>query len=74
MGTFNTNRLKVQLKLAVNRLKMLQAKKSSLNEQARREIAALLEKGKEESARIRVRICVILRRQGASARTYACLQ
>ncbi|KAI7907652.1 regulator of Vps4 activity in the MVB pathway-domain-containing protein [Cokeromyces recurvatus] len=51
---FNPTRLKVQLKLAINRLKMLQAKKTSLNQQARREIGTLLEKGKEESARIRV--------------------
>ncbi|KAJ2960407.1 hypothetical protein NQZ79_g4201 [Umbelopsis isabellina] len=33
---------------------MLQAKKSSLNQHQRREIAGLLEKGKEDSARIRV--------------------
>lgn len=51
---FNPNRLKVQLKLAINRLKMLQAKKSSLSQHQRREIATLLDKGKEESARIRV--------------------
>ncbi|KAI9474021.1 MAG: regulator of Vps4 activity in the MVB pathway-domain-containing protein [Benjaminiella poitrasii] len=51
---FNPTRLKVQLKLAINRLKMLQAKRTSLNQQARREIGTLLEKGKEESARIRV--------------------
>ncbi|KAG2173757.1 hypothetical protein INT43_005177, partial [Umbelopsis isabellina] len=51
---FNPPRLKLQLKLASNRLKMLQAKKSSLNQKQRREIAGLLEKGKEDSARIRV--------------------
>ncbi|KAI7888218.1 regulator of Vps4 activity in the MVB pathway-domain-containing protein [Mucor mucedo] len=51
---YNPTRLKVQLKLAINRLKMLQAKKTSLNQQNRREIGTLLEKGKEESARIRV--------------------
>ncbi|KAI8095106.1 regulator of Vps4 activity in the MVB pathway-domain-containing protein [Gilbertella persicaria] len=51
---FNPTRLKVQLKLSINRLKMLQAKKTSLNQQNRREIGTLLEKGKEESARIRV--------------------
>lgn len=33
---------------------MLQAKKASLNQHQRREIAGLLEKGKEDSARIRV--------------------
>jgi len=51
---FNPNRLKVQLRLAVNRLKMLQQKKASISAQQRREIAQLLEKGKEESAKIRV--------------------
>jgi vacuolar protein sorting-associated protein IST1 len=33
---------------------MLQGKKASLNQQSRREIATLLEKGKVQSARIRV--------------------
>lgn len=51
---YNPTRLKVQLKLSINRLKMLQAKKTSLNQQHRREIGLLLEKGKDESARIRV--------------------
>ncbi|OZJ02485.1 hypothetical protein BZG36_04361 [Bifiguratus adelaidae] len=51
---FNPTRLKVQLKLAINRLKMLQSKKASLAQHQRREIAHLLEIGKEESARIRV--------------------
>ncbi|KAI8881124.1 hypothetical protein K501DRAFT_189620 [Backusella circina FSU 941] len=51
---FNSPRLKVQLKLCISRLKMLQGKKASLNQQSRREIAALLEKGKVQSARIRV--------------------
>ncbi|CAG8767548.1 5778_t:CDS:2, partial [Acaulospora morrowiae] len=44
----------VQLKLAINRLKLMQQKKNSLNKEARKEIAALLENKKEESARIRV--------------------
>lgn len=51
---FDSNKLKVQLKLSINRLKMLQQKKHVLNLSQRREIATLLEKGKEESARIRV--------------------
>lgn len=51
---FNPARLKVQLKLAINRLKMLQAKKTSLNQQLRREIGTLIEKGKLESARVRI--------------------
>ncbi|KAI8323946.1 DUF292-domain-containing protein, partial [Martensiomyces pterosporus] len=44
----------VELKLAINRLRLLQAKKSSLNTKARREIASLLEIGKVESAYVRV--------------------
>ncbi|ORX60434.1 DUF292-domain-containing protein [Hesseltinella vesiculosa] len=51
---FNPTRLKVQLKLAMKRLKMLQEKKTSLGQHQRRELAMLLEKGKVESARIRV--------------------
>ena len=51
---FNPQKTKVQLKLALNRLKLLQQKKISLNQTARREIAQLLEKSKEESARVRV--------------------
>lgn len=53
---FNASRCKVQLKLGLNRLKLLQQKKSGMNAQQKREIANLLEKGKakEESARIRV--------------------
>ncbi|KAI9003149.1 regulator of Vps4 activity in the MVB pathway-domain-containing protein [Gaertneriomyces semiglobifer] len=53
-GGFNANRTKVHLKLAVSRLKLLQQKKTEHNKAARREIASLLEKGKEESARVRV--------------------
>ncbi|KAJ3154941.1 hypothetical protein HDU86_004460 [Geranomyces michiganensis] len=51
---FNANRTKVQLKLAINRLKLLQQKKTQMNAVARKEIATLLEKGKEDSARVRV--------------------
>lgn len=54
MVRFDGNKLKVQLKLAVNRLKMLQAKKRSISQNQRKEIATLLEAGKVESARIRV--------------------
>jgi len=39
----------------VTRMDMLRKKKASLNVAHRKEIASLLEKGKEESARIRVR-------------------
>eukprot|EP00842_Homolaphlyctis_polyrhiza_P002027 jgi/Hompol1/2825/HPOL_006210-RA len=51
---FNPVKTKVQLKLASNRLKLVQQKKTAINQNARKEIAALLERGKEESARIRV--------------------
>eukprot|EP00127_Corallochytrium_limacisporum_P005652 Clim_evm31s210 gene=Clim_evmTU31s210 len=51
---YNKDKLKVNLKLAINRLKMLQGKKNNQNAVLRKEIAALLEKGKEESARIKV--------------------
>ncbi|KAF9959399.1 hypothetical protein BGZ72_009764 [Mortierella alpina] len=51
---FNPTRAKVQLKLSVNRLQLLQNKKNMLAQQHRKEIARLLEIGKEESARIRV--------------------
>ncbi|KAJ2457745.1 Transcription initiation protein spt3 [Coemansia sp. RSA 2424] len=54
MPPFQVTKFKVELKLAINRLKLLQAKKSSLNLKARREIAPLLEAGKIESATIRV--------------------
>ncbi|KAJ3107691.1 hypothetical protein HDU96_007823 [Phlyctochytrium bullatum] len=45
---------KVQLKLAINRLKLLQQKKTAGNSAARRDIAALLENHKDDSARVRV--------------------
>ncbi|KAL7752836.1 Vacuolar protein sorting-associated protein ist1 [Sorochytrium milnesiophthora] len=51
---YNANKLKVQLRLAVNRLKLIQQKKGSINASQRKELAQLLEQGKEESARIRV--------------------
>lgn len=54
MYAFNPTKTKVQLKLAVNRLKLLQQKKTAINQAARKDIADLLSKGKQESARIRV--------------------
>eukprot|EP00126_Sphaerothecum_destruens_P001359 Sdes_comp14173_c0_seq2m3407 len=51
---FNGNQLKVQLKLAINRLKMLRNKRGNQQAVQRKEIANLLEKGKDESARIKV--------------------
>ncbi|KAI8802330.1 regulator of Vps4 activity in the MVB pathway-domain-containing protein [Cladochytrium replicatum] len=46
--------LEVQLKLAITRIKTLQTKKKATASVQRREIAQLLEQGREESARIRV--------------------
>ncbi|KAI8924009.1 regulator of Vps4 activity in the MVB pathway-domain-containing protein [Entophlyctis helioformis] len=51
---WNPTKTKVQLKVAINRLKLVQQKKASINQQARKDIALLLEKGKDDSARVRV--------------------
>ncbi|KAF2274651.1 DUF292-domain-containing protein [Westerdykella ornata] len=48
------NKLKVQLKLSISRLRMMQQKDSAKAKQQRREMAQLLEAGKVASARIRV--------------------
>ncbi|KAJ8608023.1 hypothetical protein MRB53_039929 [Persea americana] len=48
------NKIKVQLKLSISRLRMVQQKDEALAKQARRAMAQLLEQGKEESAKIRV--------------------
>lgn len=48
------NKIKVQLKLSVSRLRMVQQKDTALAKQQRREMAQLLESGKIESAKIRV--------------------
>ncbi|OCL07256.1 hypothetical protein AOQ84DRAFT_377857 [Glonium stellatum] len=48
------SKLKVQLKLSISRLRMVQQKDSALAKQQRRAMAQLLEAGKVESARIRV--------------------
>ncbi|KAF2821690.1 DUF292-domain-containing protein [Ophiobolus disseminans] len=48
------NKLKVQLKLSISRLRMVQQKDSAKAKQQRREMAQLLEAGKVQSARIRV--------------------
>ncbi|RKF78286.1 Vacuolar protein sorting-associated protein IST1 [Golovinomyces cichoracearum] len=47
-------RLKVQLKLSITRLRMLQQKDEAVSKQQRRVMAQLLECGKYESAKIRV--------------------
>ena len=51
-------RFKVSLKVAVQKLRTVVAKKESLNKKERRSIATLLEKGKVETARIRVETIV----------------
>lgn len=51
---FNTNKLKPHLKMAEQRLNILNTKKTALIKQQKKEIAALLRDGKEEKARIRV--------------------
>lgn len=48
------NKIKVQLKLSISRLRMVQQKDEALAKQQRRAMAQLLEQSKEESARIRV--------------------
>jgi len=51
---FNPNKTKVTLRLAIARLRLLQQKKTSINNTAKKEISTLLENKKETSARIRV--------------------
>ncbi|KAK7561043.1 increased sodium tolerance protein-like protein 1 [Phyllosticta citricarpa] len=48
------SKLKVQLKLSISRLRMVQQKDIALAKQSRRAMAQLLEQGKIESARIRI--------------------
>lgn len=50
----NYTKLKTHLKLAVNRLKLLEKKKTELAQKARKEIADYIAAGKVERARIRV--------------------
>ncbi|KAH8173007.1 regulator of vps4 activity in the MVB pathway domain-containing protein [Sarocladium implicatum] len=53
-GPSLTNKLKVQLKLAIARLRMVQQRDEQLGKTARRAMAQLLEAGKIDSATIRV--------------------
>ncbi len=50
----NYTKLKTHLRLAINRLKLLEKKKTELAQKARKEIADYLAAGKIERARIRV--------------------
>ena len=54
MPAQETAKLKVQLKLAITRLRSLQQKKVAIAKQSRRELANVMAAGKEASARIRV--------------------
>ncbi|XP_054627480.1 IST1 homolog [Dunckerocampus dactyliophorus] len=51
---FKSERLRVNLRLVVQRLKLLEKKKTELAQKARKEIADYLSAGKDERARIRV--------------------
>ncbi|KAH6982562.1 regulator of Vps4 activity in the MVB pathway-domain-containing protein [Ilyonectria destructans] len=53
-GASLLTKLKVQLKLAIARLRMVQQRDEQLGKANRRAMAQLLEAGKEDSARIRV--------------------
>lgn len=53
-GRFDPSAFKVHLKTAIARMQLQRNKKSNLVKMQKREIAALLEKGKDESARIKV--------------------
>lgn len=49
-----SSRLKAQLKMAINRLHLIQEKDTALGKKTRRDMATLLNEGKEQSAKIRV--------------------
>ncbi|XP_062868965.1 IST1 homolog isoform X2 [Trichomycterus rosablanca] len=53
-GGFKAERLRVNLRLVINRLKLLEKKKTELAQKSRKEIADYLSAGKDERARIRV--------------------
>jgi len=52
--TWNSSKAKVQTRLSIQRLRTLQEKKEAQAKSARRDIATLLERGKLETARIKV--------------------
>ncbi|KAJ3905843.1 DUF292-domain-containing protein [Lentinula edodes] len=54
MPPWNSAKAKVQLRLSVQRLRTLQEKKEAQAKSARRDIASLVERGKIETARIKV--------------------
>ncbi|KAL7412476.1 regulator of Vps4 activity in the MVB pathway-domain-containing protein [Mrakia frigida] len=58
MPPWNAPRAKVQLKLSIQRLQLLQDKKTALTKQTRRDIADLLSKSKLETARVRCEVVI----------------
>jgi vacuolar protein sorting-associated protein IST1 len=54
MPPWNSTKAKVQLRLSVQRLRILQQKKEAQAKSSRRDIASLLERGKVETARVKV--------------------
>jgi len=54
MPPWNSTKAKVQLRLSVQRLRILQQKKEAQAKSSRRDIASLLERGKSETARVKV--------------------
>lgn len=54
MNTKEHARLKAHLKMSITRLRSLQQKKTAVAKANRRELAGLLNQGKDASARIRV--------------------
>lgn len=54
MAPWNSARTKVQIRLSIQRLRTLQEKKLALAKKYRRDIADLLQKGRAETARLRV--------------------
>lgn len=50
----NYTKLKTHLRLAINRLKLLEKKKAELAQKSRYEIANFIKEGKAERAKIRV--------------------
>lgn len=54
MSSIDQSKLRANLKLTINRLKLLQQKNTALAKQNRRSLVPLLENGKLESARIKI--------------------
>jgi hypothetical protein len=54
MPSFRAEKLRVNLRLSINRLKLLEKKKTETAMKARREIADYMKSGRIERARIRV--------------------